>query len=285
MGFPNIILALRTLTFAANKLGFSLLPENKERATFFTEPLVPGAKLYLDEKLSGDVKALWNDPAIQSAFKESYRFQLSDSTAYFMEQFDRISEKSYIPNTDDILHCRSKTVGICEIAFQVEDAQFKMVDVGGQRSERTKWIYCFEDVTAILFFVALSEYNLTLFEDPSVNRMHESLKLFDEIVNAKWFVDTPIILFLNKSDIFREKIKDPSQRLSITFPDYKGENTFEDGCDFVRNKFVCLNEAMKTKNIFTHVTCCTDTNNIRVVFDAVRQTLLNELLKSLDMIV
>ena len=141
--YSNIILALRTLTFAANKLGFSLLPENKDRATFFTEPLVPGAKLYLDEKLSSDVKALWVDPAIQNAFRESYRFQLSDSTAYFMEHFDRISEKSYVPTTEDILHCRSKTVGICEIAFQIEDAHFKMVDVGGQRSERTKWIYCF----------------------------------------------------------------------------------------------------------------------------------------------
>jgi hypothetical protein len=104
--YSNVILALRTLTFAADKLGFSLQPENKERATFFTE-LVLGSKLYLDEKISSDVKALWADPAIQSAFKESYRFQLSDSTSYLMEHFDRISEKNYIPTTEDILHCRS----------------------------------------------------------------------------------------------------------------------------------------------------------------------------------
>jgi len=201
-----------------------------------------------------------------------------------MENFDRISEKSYVPTPADILHCRSKTVGICEIAFDVEDAHFKMVDVGGQRSERTKWIYCFEDVTAILFFVALSEYNLTLFEDPSVNRMHESLKLFDEIVNAKWFVDTPIILFLNKSDIFRQKIAQPQHYLSLTFPDYTGPNEFESAVDFIRKKFVCLNESIKTKTVFTHVTCCTDTENIRFVFDSVRNYLLKELLKSMDMI-
>ena len=200
--YSNIILAIRTLTFAASKLGFTLLPENQPRAAFFTEPLVPGAKLVLDEKLGGDVSALWADPAIQSAFAESHRFQLADSTAYFMENFESISSPGYVPSLDDILHCRSKTVGICEIAFDVEDAHFKMVifflfffcflfplfvlfpfssnsflllfsnlskkvDVGGQRSERTKWIYCFEDVTAILFFVALSEYNLALFEDAS----------------------------------------------------------------------------------------------------------------------
>mmetsp|Transcript_11173 Transcript_11173/g.14887 ORF Transcript_11173/g.14887 Transcript_11173/m.14887 type:complete len:358 (-) Transcript_11173:245-1318(-) len=281
--YSNIILALRTLTFAAGKLGFQLLPENQERSVFFTEPLVPGAKLYLDEKLGGDVKALWNDPAIQAAFAESHRFQLADSTPYFMENFNRISSKGYVPTIDDILHCRSKTVGICEIAFDVEDAHFKMVDVGGQRSERTKWIYCFEDVTAILFFVALSEYNLTLFEDPSVNRMHESLKLFDEIVNAKWFVDTPIILFLNKSDLFKEKIAQPQHRLSATFPDYKGSNTFDDSVEFIRGKFVCLNESVKTKSIYTHVTCCTDTKQIKFVFDSVKDFLIKELLKDLDL--
>jgi len=40
-----------------------------------------------------------------------------------------------------------------------------MFDVGGQRSERKKWIHCFEGVTAIIFIVALSEYDLTLAED------------------------------------------------------------------------------------------------------------------------
>ena len=41
----------------------------------------------------------------------------------------------------------------------------RLVDVGGQRSERKKWIHCFEDVTAILFFVALSAYDMGLRED------------------------------------------------------------------------------------------------------------------------
>lgn len=53
------------------------------------------------------------------------------------------------------------------------------------------------------------------------NRMHESLKLFDSICNNKWFKDTSIILFLNKKDIFEEKIK--KSPLTLCFPDYTGK--------------------------------------------------------------
>jgi guanine nucleotide-binding protein G(i) subunit alpha len=77
-----------------------------------------------------------------------------------------------------------------------------MFDVGGQRSERKKWIHCFENVTAIVFLVAISEY------DQSINRMQEALVLFDSICNSRWFVRTSIILFLNKV------------RLSLLFPPF-----------------------------------------------------------------
>lgn len=51
--------------------------------------------------------------------------------------------------------------------------------------------------------------------------MMESMKLFDSICNNKWFTDTSIILFLNKKDLFGEKItKSP---LTICFPEYTGK--------------------------------------------------------------
>ena len=50
-----------------------------------------------------------------------------------------------------------------------------MVDVGGQRSERRKWIHCFENVTSIIFLVALSEYDQILFE--SDNEVTTNIKI------------------------------------------------------------------------------------------------------------
>ncbi len=66
--------------------------------------------------------------------------------------------------------------------------------------------HSFQDVTAIIFVVALSEYDLKLEEDLVTNRMVESLKLFNDVVNNRWFVQTNVILFLNKKDIFAQKI-------------------------------------------------------------------------------
>lgn len=112
----------------------------------------------------------------------------------------------------------------------------------GQRSERRKWIHCFEGVTAIIFCVAMSEYDQTLREDPTKviwmlwcatpsqhtslshphtqNRMEESLALWEEISNSQWFAKTAFILFLNKLDLFKAKIKKVDMK--VTFPDYTG---------------------------------------------------------------
>ncbi|XP_041505480.1 guanine nucleotide-binding protein G(o) subunit alpha isoform X3 [Microtus oregoni] len=161
---------------------------------------------------------LWGDSGIQECFNRSREYQLNDSAKYYLDSLDRIGAADYQPTEQDILRTRVKTTGIVETHFTFKNLHFRLFDVGGQRSERKKWIHCFEDVTAIIFCVALSGYDQVLHEDETTNRMHESLKLFDSICNNKWFTDTSIILFLNKKDIFEEKItKSP---LTICFPEY-----------------------------------------------------------------
>ncbi|KAF7249605.1 Guanine nucleotide-binding protein G(i) subunit alpha-2, partial [Varanus komodoensis] len=152
-----------------------------------------------------------------------------------------------------------------------------MFDVGGQRSERKKWIHCFEGVTAIIFCVALSAYDLVLAEDEEMNRMHESMKLFDSICNNKWFTDTSIILFLNKKDLFEEKII--HSPLTICFPEYTGANKYDEAAGYIQSKFEDLNKRKDTKEIYTHFTCATDTKNVQFVFDAVTDVIIKNNLK------
>ncbi|KAL6447072.1 hypothetical protein ACFW04_001432 [Cataglyphis niger] len=173
------------------------------------------------EELLAAMKRLWSDNGVQECFGRSNEYQLNDSAKYFLDDLDRLGAREYQPTEQDILRTRVKTTGIVEVHFSFKNLNFKLFDVGGQRSERKKWIHCFEDVTAIIFCVAMSEYDQVLHEDETTNRMQESLKLFDSICNNKWFTDTSIILFLNKKDLFEEKIR--KSPLTICFPEYAGK--------------------------------------------------------------
>lgn len=184
----------------------------------------------------------------------------------YFDAIDRIGQPDYLPTDQDVLRSRVKTTGITETTFIIGDLTYRMFDVGGQRSERKKWIHCFENVTTILFLVAISEYDQLLFEDETVNRMQEALTLFDSICNSRWFVKTSIILFLNKIDRFKEKL--PVSPMKNYFPDYEGGADYAAACDYILNRFVSLNQA-EQKQIYTHFTCATDTTQIRFVMAAV----------------
>ncbi|XP_062402848.1 guanine nucleotide binding protein (G protein), alpha inhibiting activity polypeptide a [Sardina pilchardus] len=232
---------------------------------------------YMTGELAGIIRRLWRDGGVQACFLRSREYQLNDSASYYLNDLDRISSGSYVPTQQDVLRSRVKTTGIVETHFTFKDLHFKMFDVGGQRSERKKWIHCFEGVTAIIFCVSLSDYDLVLAEDEEMNRMHESMKLFESICNNKWFTETSIIQFLNKKDLFEEKIK--RSPLTICYPEYTGGNTYEEAAAFIQCQFEDLNKRKDTKEIYSHFTCATDTKNVQFVFDAVTDVIIKNNLK------
>ncbi|XP_026527880.1 guanine nucleotide-binding protein G(o) subunit alpha isoform X3 [Notechis scutatus] len=274
--YSNTIQSLAAIVRAMDTLGIEY--GDKERRV---SRLDRGRLLYIltgsgeagpfsPELLSAMIR-LWSDSGLQECFNRSREYQLNDSAQYYLDCLDRIGAADYQPTEQDILRTRVKTTGIVETHFTFKNLHFRLFDVGGQRSERKKWIHCFEDVTAIIFCVALSGYDQVLHEDETTNRMHESLKLFDSICNNKWFTDTSIILFLNKKDIFEEKIK--KSPLIICFPDYTGPSNFPDAVTYIQTQYESKNKS-SNKEIYTHITCATDTNNIQFVFDAVTDVII-----------
>lgn len=127
----------------------------------------------------------------------------------------------------------------------------------------------------------MSEYDLKLYEDNETNRMHESIQLFKELCNTKWFASTSFILFLNKKDIFEEKIK--KTPLTVCFPEYTGPQEFDPASAFISERFLELNQNTN-KTIYAHMTCATDTTNIIIVFNAVRDIILNKTLVKIGVV-
>ncbi|XP_034400291.1 guanine nucleotide binding protein (G protein) alpha v1 isoform X3 [Cyclopterus lumpus] len=185
--------------------------------------------------LSHALSCLLADQGVRAAAARGYEYELNDSALYFFENLTRITSP-------------------------------EMYDVGGQRTERRKWIGSFEEVRAVLFVVALSGYDMTLVEDPSVNRLQESMKLFSSICNNIFFRSTSMILFMNKIDLFQDKVLHSGRHLRLYLPKFKGADCDVDSsARFIVATFVSLN-ASPNKLIYHHFTTATDTSNIQVVF-------------------
>ncbi|KAI9441933.1 G-protein alpha subunit [Lactarius indigo] len=242
-------------------LAYQLAPEDPH---FFFSPDIAQA-----------VQNLWADEIIPALMNYSSKFYLMDSADYFFAEANRIAASNYLPSMEDVLRARAKTTAITETRFPMGQLAIHMVDVGGQRSERKKWIHNFESVTSIIFCTALSEYDQVLLEEKNQNRMAESLVLFESVINSRWFLRTSIILFLNKIDVFKNKL--PKVPLDKYFPEYTGGADVNKGAKYILWRFMQANRARL--NVYPHITQATDTSNIRLVFVTVKETILQNALK------
>jgi guanine nucleotide-binding protein subunit alpha len=185
--FNNLTHGLKYVLDSMEDMQLEVSPENSEHIE-----LVESASDLRDGEIFPNqfyepLRALWNDKGVQrawdrgneAALPEKYtllfcaRFNCSavvSSLSYFFSDLDRLFRQDYVPTEQDIVRCRARTIGITETVFQLRDHEMLMVDVGGQKSERRKWIHCFQDVTSILFLVSLSGYDQCLVEDKDAVR-------------------------------------------------------------------------------------------------------------------
>merc|ERR1719464_1985569 len=163
--------------------------------------------------------------------------------------------ENYNPSVEDMLKARVRTTGMIEYKYDIKENEFILYDVGGQRNERKKWIHHFADVAAVLFICALNHYHAVLFEDEKKNAMHEAVELFTEICKSKWFRKSELILFLNKDDLFREKLR---KQIAL-------DECYAAAIEFIQNTFISVNK-IPNRVIFCHVTCATDQDTVQQVF-------------------
>eukprot|EP01101_Sappina_pedata_P001413 TRINITY_DN1149_c0_g1_i1.p1 TRINITY_DN1149_c0_g1~~TRINITY_DN1149_c0_g1_i1.p1 ORF type:complete len:355 (-),score=139.37 TRINITY_DN1149_c0_g1_i1:145-1209(-) len=282
MGYKSIIVSncvtqMKVMINAAHKFNYEFAPDNVSAAQRIATLPAQQDNWNPKENLA-DISALWHDDAIKKTFdRRDVDFQLNDSAVYFFERATKYADDSYVPDEQDVLRSRVRTTGIDEAFFDFDGMYFRMVDVGGQRTERRKWIHCFDSVTSVIFCASLSEYDQRLREDTNQNRMIESLQLFGEICNSIWFQACSLILFLNKVDLFKEKIQ--VKDLNCLFEDYTGGCNYDKAAKYIGTAFSNENNN-KSRPIYTHFTCAVDTGNILFVFNAVKETIMSKILDS-----
>jgi len=222
------------------------------------------------------IKTLWEEQAVKSIYDQRAVMKIEDSSAYFWDNVDRIVSEDFVPNDKDILLVRYRTTGVIEQKFEMKRNMFHVFDVGGQKSERKKWIHCFEMVTAVIFVAALSCYDEVMFEDEEKNSMSDSIELFGSITNNEYFKETAMILFLNKKDLYAEKIKAGKHiTLCPDFAHYNGsQDSYDETSAFIKQQFEAKDNDSQ-KQIFTHLTCAVDKNQVEKVFNDIQTVIIN----------
>ncbi|KAL9644407.1 hypothetical protein ABK040_013636 [Willaertia magna] len=205
----NVLQSMQALIQASHDLNIPIEnPENRQKAARILElqndSLLNISKVYNDA-FANDLRDLWEDAGIQAVYKQRNEYQLLDSTEYFYTNLKRISQKDYIPNHQDVLHCRIKTTGVVQLRFEIDGLKMLLID----------------------------------------------------------------------SDLFQKKLQERS--FKQVFNDFEGDETNLRQCaDFIKDKFLKKVEEREQKKIDCRITCATDTEAIKTVFDNVKEEILRK---------
>lgn len=179
-------------------------------------------------------------------------------------------------------------LGMRDKKFTIKGTVFNVFDTGGQRSERSKWIHCFDSTHCLIYVASLDHWDYNLYEENDLNAMMEQIDCFDLLVNSRYFRNAKIVLLLNFSDLFAEKIgnKKSGKSISVCFEDYedwkadhgsKYGGEYATSLEFIKQKF--KSKMPNNQELFIHVTCAIDKNNIKKVFDDIHHLIITSMLR------
>jgi len=278
----NYVNGLQEALQVASALGLKVATANVDHEKHIAALRARTVELTAD--LTQHIVALWNDPAVQDVLKNHSEQLTITNLPYFFQHIDNISKDDFSPSDEDILRCRQRTAGASSTTVYIEKNYFEFFDVGGQKPERAKWEAVIGDnkFSAVIYFVAADEFDVED-EDKEFQRtkMEISRFIFSEITNSKVLEqNVPIILFLNRQDLFVKRFNDPHgyQQFQATFPDFAGGKEPESGLQFIKDQFVSTVHDLNYNPIKCHNTCALDTESMVVIWRSVREFLLKQAL-------
>ncbi|TEB25478.1 heterotrimeric G protein alpha subunit [Coprinellus micaceus] len=245
-----------------------------------------------------DMKALWQDKAVQQALKRR-KLVLPDSAGFFLNDLDRIATRDYVVTDNDIVRARLRTVGIQEYRLSFKNGpwdhtksgkasgwEWRIFDVGGCRTLRSAWLPYFEAVNVIIFLSPVSVFDQRLDEDRRVNRLEDSILLWTAICSSRLLAKTQLILFLNKCDLLRRKLK-RGVKVTQYLPSYGDKpNDVMSVVKYFREKFrdIQKQHSPEHRSVYIYPTTVTDTEATGLTLESVRDGVLRENLAASQLI-
>jgi len=250
------------------------------------------------------IAKIWSSPGMKKTFECRRNQHVMDNTPHFLDKIEQLyvhgeddqsntihrKDMQYTPTWEDYLRIRDQTTGVLTYNFASQyhhkEWNFRLTDVGGQRSERKKWINVFHSVGVVIYVTSLNGYDQSLFEATTVKCYDESFDVFSELAKNRVFQHTDFIVFLNKLDLFEEKLKS----VPFTTYDESFEETSKHDKDkvlaYVRGKFEKLwfqenyEESQVQRGLFFQLTCSLDTTTMRTVIGQVNMALVTRAMRN-----
>lgn len=276
----NLLEGMKATLVAAEHLGGGLKSKEAIDAARVINAVAEDP-VKLTDAVAEAFKVLHEDPVIKETLEvHRSKFQLQEC---FLPYFDEVltypswGGPIWIPSEDDCVRSRIRSSGIIEVDFEYEKTKFRIFDAGGQRAERRKWIHAFDDVTALIFVASLTEYDEVLFEDKTKNRLQETLEVWEDLVNSANFINVPILLFLNKIDLFEDKYVRRRIPMNVTnlFPDAPaGEPSVPTAIEWYKEQFKKRRTKSDPALLYIHVMAAVDANQVDTVFRDVKEIVL-----------
>lgn len=233
-----------------------------------------------------DIVALWNDRTVREILKKR-KIRLEELPGFYLNDLDRVASLRYLPSDDDVLKARLKTVGVSEYRFHMEagsesGTEWRIIDVGGSRSQRQKWVPFFEDVDAIIFLAPISGFDQTLVEDRSVNRLEDSVLLWKAVCTNQLLAKVSLVLFLNKCDILASKLQSGIRLAKYVRSFGERANDSETAEKYFRSKFNAIHREHSTipRKFYGFCTSVTDTTTTMGILASVRDMVVREHLRA-----
>ncbi|KAK7040692.1 hypothetical protein VNI00_009598 [Paramarasmius palmivorus] len=268
-------------------------PEGRQNGTGSgLDPQIDNATISIAD-CKDDMKALWEDKLIQTAITKR-KLRLPDSAGFFLNELDRIASRNFSVTDDDIVRARLRTVGIQEYKVRFRNSpidaprvdgawEWRIYDVGGCRTSRSAWLPFFENTNAIIFLCPVSCFDERLEEDHRVNRLEDSTLLWRSICSSKLLTRTQLILFMNKCDLLKKKLKQ-----GVLVKDYLTSyndrpNEVMTFVKYLREKFkeILKANSPEPRASYIYPTTVTDTQATAKTLESVRDGVLREnLIKS-----
>ncbi|KAG6888256.1 hypothetical protein C0995_009457 [Termitomyces sp. Mi166 len=201
-----------------------------------------------------DMQALWNDQNVRIALKRR-KLRLPDSAGFFLNDLERIASRDYVVSDNDIVRARLRTVGIQEHRLKFKHGPFDNPKVS-----------------------PVSVFDQRLEEDPRVNRLEDSIILWTSICQSKLLAKTQLILFLNKCDLLRRKLK-RGVRVRDFLPSYGNRpNEVMPVVKYFKEKFkdIQKHSSPEVRSAYIYPTTVTDTEATAVTLESVRDGILRE---------